>query len=207
MDGEPSNERAVREIATNPVLRAEAERVLPVLADNAKRPAGAGGVGRVIGKRMALFPVNLPEEAMAEWWSDYFDALADLPESALEAGMRAHIKAGGQFMPKPGELRQLALTTENRAVRALERARAAIEWQPPRQFDPVAAPQITPRIIRDEPTAEDKARVRQMFADYSSRVEAQKKPAENPFKVKANVDERGLTAEMRALLEQQRSEA
>lgn len=205
MSVEPSSERAVREIATNPALKAEAAQRLPELVAYARQPAGDVGVTRVVGKRMALYPVNLPKEAMAAWWTDYCEVLADLPESALEAGMVAHIKAGGQFMPKPGELRQLALTTENRAVRAAERARAAVEYQPPRTYEttPVA---IAPRIIRQEPTAEEKQRVREMYAEYSSRVEAGRppKPAPPPG-VFAKVDETGISAELRALVDREAS--
>lgn len=172
-----------------------------MLEAQARAPAGDEGVGRVVGKRLALFGVNLTPEASAAWWSDYLDCLADLPESALEAGMRAHIRSGAAFMPKPGELRQLALKTQNPAVRAVERARAALEWQPPKAYDPVAMPEITPRIMRQEPTPAEKQRVREMFASYAAQIEAKKPPKVEAFKCKAPVDETGITAELRAVME------
>ncbi len=202
-----SNEQAVREIATNPRLRAECEQLYPTLSTQARNPSGTDGVMRVVGKRFALFGVNLTEESAPAWWDDYFEALEDIPESALEAGMRAHIKAGAQFMPKPGELRTLALTTVNPAVRALERARAALEYQPPKDYDhnPV---EVSPRILRAEPTAEEKARARRWAADFSKRVEERPNPLKAPLgpPIQAKVDETGISAEMRALLARQRGE-
>lgn len=200
LDSEHSNERAVREIAQSAKLLAEARAALPTLEAQAKAPAGDEGVGRVVGKRLALFGVNLTPEASAAWWSDYLDCLADLPEAALEAGMRAHIRSGAAFMPKPGELRNLALTTVNPAVKAFERARAALEWQPPKTYDPTPV-SITPRVMRQEPPPEDKQRVRQMFADFAAHIETRKKPVESPFKCKAKVDETGITPELRAVME------
>lgn len=114
--------------------------------------------------------------------------------------MRAHIRSGGTFMPKPGELRQLALKTQNPAVKAVERAKAALEWQPPKAYDH-APIEITPRIIRQEPTPEEKQKVREMFAAYSAQVEASKPAPVEAFKVKAKVDETGITPELRAIME------
>jgi hypothetical protein len=198
---EPSNERAVREIASNPRLLAEARQALPQLQAAAKAQAGTDGVYRVVFNRIPNFPQpDRSEEEWAAWWGGYFTACAELPESALEAGMAEWLKAANHFMPAPGELRQLALTTPNRAARAAERARAAIEYQPPKTHDhnPVT---ITPRILRDEPTAAEKQRIREMAAAFSAAVEARKPPPIDAFKCKAKVDEMGITAEMRALME------
>lgn len=41
-------------------------------------------------------------------WSAYFRALEDVPLRLLEAAVSRCLKSGGAFLPKPGELRQMA---------------------------------------------------------------------------------------------------
>lgn len=206
LEQEPTHDRAVMQIAQTPALLEAAKAALPALAFSARCPADEGGVQRVIGKRFALFPQ--PERDGAEWdawWSDYYAVLADVPESALEAGMGAWVAMpSSQFMPKPGELKELALKTENRAAKAYQRAKAAIEYQPPRHFDLMEPPVCTPRGI-PEPSKGDKERVLRMAAEYAEKNRPLEKPDTRPMPIPATVDEKGVSAEMRSLMERRRS--
>lgn len=198
-------------IATTPALRAEVEAALPALRDQAKAPAGPAGVGRVIGSREALYPpMNLSDGAKEAWWNDYIETLSDLPESALEAGMRLWIKQpDSQFMPKPGQLRQLALTAENRAVRAYERAKAALEWEPPKVYERQELAAIDMRSARPSPSPEDIRRVKDWAKDYIAQTEALKVAASGPEMppVQAETDEQGLSPGMRELIQRRAAQA
>jgi hypothetical protein len=111
--------------------------VLEKLRIAATEPAGETGVTQVIAKRLPLYPQTGMEDGMWDaWWSDYFDALADLPTVALEAGMSAWVRSPeSRFMPKPGELRHLALNTPNPTgkayARELDQQRHEREWSGP----------------------------------------------------------------------------
>lgn len=182
-------------------MLAEARQALPALKEAAVAPAGDEGVTRVVSARFVVYPQReMTVEESVAWWTDYFDALSDLPEAAIEAGMRAWVREGAsEFMPKPGQLRQLALETENRPARAYERARRAVEYQPPRQY---ALAEILPtnvRILRDEPSAAEKRMVRAMMDQYRQHHEATRPPAAPERQPTFGaVDEGGLTAAMRA---------
>lgn len=189
-------------IATTPALREEVERVLPALREKAHGPAGREGVRRVIGKRLALFPPrDLGEGAIEAWWEDYIAALRDVPESALEAGMQAWIKRpDSRFMPKPGELRELAMTSENKAVRAYQRAQGAMTWEPPKTY---TVQKIEPPKLR-QPTSEDKERVRRWAKEYATQVEDKKPILPELPPNHGETDEKGITAEMRALMDRRK---
>lgn len=198
-------------IATTPTLKAEVEAALPALRDQAKAPAGVAGVGRVIGSREALYPpMNLSEGAKEAWWNDYIETLSDLPESALEAGMRLWIKQpDSQFMPKPGQLRQLALTAENRAVRAYERAKAALEWEPPKTYERQEITALDMRVARPSPSPEDVRRVKDWAKDYIAQTEALKAASSGPEMqpIQAATDEQGLSPAMRELIQRRAAQA
>jgi len=149
-----------------------------MLRARATQPAGEVGVREVIGRRFAMFPQpDRTDAEWASWWADHFDVLADLSVGALEAAMQAWVKLpDAEFLPKPGKLRELALTTPSRAVGAYQRAKAAMEYVPPRTYDPTAAPGVTPRILRTEPTAEEK-RVAKLGMDAFRAVMSAKKSA------------------------------
>ena len=102
---------------------------LPALRSAATKPAGAAGVKAVIGRRMAIYPqTEMTEGEWTAWWADYIDALQDIPNAALEAGMTAWVRRPeSQFMPKPGQLRDLALNTPNEADRAYNEALRQLE--------------------------------------------------------------------------------
>lgn len=187
--------------------------MLPDLRAHAAAPAGEEGVYRVIYPRRALFPQPKRTEAEADaWWNDYYDVLVDIPESALEAGMKAWIaKPDARFMPKPGELRALALKTANDAVRAHDRCKAAVEFEGAR-----AAPE-TPydfgavyRQLRlpsppSPARAADRERIRSQARDYLARdSERQEREAARRRNAGPNmggtIDEGAITPSMRAML-------
>ncbi|PIB91279.1 hypothetical protein CSW62_06635 [Caulobacter sp. FWC2] len=201
------------------MLLTEAARALPALKARATDPAGYHGVKRVIGRRFALFPQ--PERSDGEWaefWADYTDVLGDLTEGAVEAAMAAWVRRpDAEFLPKPGKLLELARTTPNRAVRSYERAKAAMDYKPPRRphpadsdpnyIDPSIRPLLQTSTGRVEPTAEDKARVRAQLAHYLAkdderRTRSKSVQAPRPD-VSGRVDESGITPQLRSLLERQ----
>lgn len=190
---------------------------MPSLLQAATAPASVAGVKNVVGRRFALFPQ--PERSdgeWAEWWADYIDVIGHLPEGAIEAAMAAWVRmADAEFMPKPGKLLELAKTTPNRDVRAYERCKAAIEYQPPRQahpadddlkyIDPKVRGLINPLSGRVEPTQADKERVRRQMREYIEQDEARKAMAKTAstakrLDVSGPVDETGVTPSMRAYL-------
>lgn len=179
---------AINEIVRNPVMLAEARQALPALRASATAGAGPEGVRRVVGNRLALFPLpNLSPPEWQAWWGDYFDALADLSEAALEAAMAAYIRdPAAEFMPKPGRLRALALETPNQAARAYSRAAAAI-----RKVDTVVEPSTGEKPSK-ELVDQMLSGFRQSFAErQASRTQPDRPPVRPP------VNETGLTRDMR----------
>ena len=124
-------------IVSNPALYAEAKAALPALMERVKG-GGVGAVRDVIGRRLVTFPQ--PDRSDAEWaawWADYFDALEDIPAQALEGGMKTWMqRPDAQFMPKPGELRALALKAGEPLYQAASRARRVAQL-PLRRFGPL----------------------------------------------------------------------
>lgn len=178
-------ETAIRELTRNPVMLAEAKQALPALKADASRPAGKDGVKRVVGRRMALYPPqSMSDAAWAAWWADYCDTLGDLPEAVLDAGMRTWINApDSAFLPKPGPLRALALSSRAPAIIAYERAKAATASPPPPEM-------VTPASRED---------VQRMLAEYRARLPTPPEPPKRP-PTHGKTDETGLTAEMRERL-------
>jgi hypothetical protein len=91
-------------------------------------PGGDRSVRGVVMRRYAIYPQ--PDRSDAEeaaFQADYFDALSDLPAEALEAGMRAWIKRpDARFLPKPGELRAMALDAGVKLYTAASRAKTVM---------------------------------------------------------------------------------
>ena len=194
-----TNSGAVNELACNPVMLAEARQALYAIRVCATAPAGEGGVQRVVARRLPTYPqTQMSDGQWAAWWQGYYEACGDLPEVALEAGMTAWVRdPTSQFMPKPGQLRELALSTPNRASTAYDRITAAI-----RQADRPAMPGGEPLAPRGPPPTKDG--VAQMLAGYRANV-AGRKAAEQARRPKTppmhgRTDETGITAEMRAVL-------
>lgn len=171
---------------------------MPAMIAEARHPAGHAGVRDVIGRRLALFPQPQRSDGeWAAWWADYCDTLADLPHGALEAGMQAWVKQiDAEFMPKPGKLRELAMTTPNRAAIRFDRAQAALNHKPT-----VVA--FTPRGI-EEPDANAKAQVKRLLEEYQAGFKAKEVPAfpaSNP-----PLTESGVSPLMRAVRDRQLAE-
>lgn len=129
---EPDSDRALMIVADSPGMLREVVRALPALREAATEESGEVGVREVIGRRFALYPQ--PQRSDAEWsmwWMDYYDVLADVPRSALEAAMSAWVRMPeSRFLPKPGELRALARRTQAREILAYERASRAAARRP-----------------------------------------------------------------------------
>ncbi|RAK51606.1 hypothetical protein [Phenylobacterium soli] len=126
-DGNPDD--ACQEIASYLALREECREILPALREQAERRADQEGIRAVVGRRFATYPQPERNEGeWAAWWRDYYDALTGLSLASLEAAMREWIKrSDSQFLPKPGELRELALRTPSRALQRYQRARRVVE--------------------------------------------------------------------------------
>jgi hypothetical protein len=103
---------AAEQIAADPALFAECRDNLPAIqaaCEAALIPAGEANVAKAIGSRMAVYPQpDRSDDEWVAWWSCYYDALADLPAKSIEAAMLDWIRSPAQFLPKPGELRELA---------------------------------------------------------------------------------------------------
>lgn len=196
----PDNGSA-QEIVRSPRMLAEARQALHAIRCCATQPAGEEGVQQVVGRRLVTYPqARMGDGEWAAWWQDYYDACADLTTEALEAGMAAWVRnPTSQFMPKPGQLRELAQQTPNRAVRAYTRITDALRLadRPPVEELPARTgplPEPEPRPTREE--------VATMLAAYRAQQTARK--ADLPdTSMRANygrTDERGLTPQMRAIL-------
>ncbi len=181
-------------------MLAEAQAALPALRACAEYPSGQAGVRDVIGRRFALYPQ--PERSDGEWeawWEDYLDALQDVPLAALTAAMSTWVKRPeSQFLPKPGELRALALESVTREGLACDTI-----WSASRIAN-------NRRVVEPEPEApkispEERERVKAMVADFLKQAKS-RQPA--PVVMRPNhgkTDETGITPELRALVEKQRS--
>lgn len=216
---EPSNHRAVSEIVSNPALLAEVTAALPAIKANATAPASHADIKRIVGAKFATF--RQTQRSDGEWamfWQDYYTVLEGLPSSALEAAMEAVIKDPAlEHLPKPARIKELAMLTPNRAVKAYDRAKAAVEYQAP-----VEREKLSPDLIKEmiqpiagrarlEPTQADKDRVRRMMRDYIAQDDERKASAKTAaaprLDVSGKVDDTGVTPELRALLERQRGTA
>lgn len=172
--------------------------MLPVLKAAATQKAGDEGVRDVIGRRFALY--QQPQRSDGEWaawWADYYDTLADVPWQALETAMAAWVAdPKSEFLPKPGKLREMAMTTPFRAAKHFGRAQKALTA--------IAAPD------RPAPTPQQVEAVRRMAAEATRRMVAASLAGRERLKVTpANTagkpDETGLTPAMKAVIERQRA--
>lgn len=200
-----SSESQASDIARVPALVAEAKRLLPTLKARAAYPAGVEGVRSIIGRRLATYPQ--PDRTDGEWtawWQDYFDALKDVPQPALEAAMTKWVRDPNEFLPKPGQLRYLATTTAYAEGLAYDRARKAVEIEPQFTGDRLHVEAPTARGI-PEPTASDKAKVKRWASEFIASV-GEKTAAAAPIRANQGaVDETGITPTLRALIEKQRA--
>ena len=157
---EPDDDRAVAVISESPMLRSEATMALPMLRQAAMAPATREQIRQIVGKRFATYPQ--PERDDGEWmawWEDYYTALEGIRADRIEAAMAEWTRSPEQFLPKGGQLRQLAekpgAVNGSRWSKAYNRAFLAT------------------RQIPDEPdkpamSKADKERIRREFADLVS---------------------------------------
>lgn len=208
---EPSNHRAVSEIANNPALLAEVKAALPAIKANATNPASHDDIKRIVGAKFATFrPTQRSDAEWAMFWADYFSVLEGLPASALEAAMEAVLNDPKvEHMPKPARIKELAMMTPNRAVKAYDRAKAAVEYEAPREVEKLPPEKIREMVQpiggkRLEPNEADKERVKRMMREFIEADEARKakerKAAEMPPPVQGVPDETGITPELRQSL-------
>lgn len=209
---EPSNHRAVSEIAGNPVLLAEVTAALPAIKANATAPASHEDIKRIVGSKFATFrPTQRSDAEWAMFWADYFSVLEGIPASALEAAMEAVLNDPKiEHLPKPARIKELALITPNRAVKAYDRAKAAVEYEPPKDI-----PKLSPEQIREmvqpiggkrlEPNDADKERVKRMMREFIEADEARKAKLKTEKQIAEPAcgvpDETGITPELRLALQ------
>lgn len=196
---ERSDPVAIDTIRKSPILRDEAAAAVPALRAAALTPATEAQIRAIIGQRFALFPQ--PERSDGEWaawWAAYFDALADLTPFAVEAGMAAWVRSpDAEFLCKPGKLSELARTVpnDNRWARAHHRAVSATAPAATEAVKPPAeaGARPTPEEV-DAVMAGFRERMTAMDPFARIHLKAQKTP-------QAKVDETGVSAEMRAMLD------
>lgn len=198
LDTEGSPDAAARAIAECPGVREEARSLLPALKAVAEHKAGDDGVKLVIGKRFSLFPQPERNDGeWAAWWADYYDTLSDVPLACLEAAMRAFVaRPGSQFMPKPGELRDLAFRTPSRSLQRFQRAKRALQIAdaPPSVSNPIGD------LLPERQIADDPAEVRRLLAEYTAQIGARSVGGTPKSSTAGKADEGGLTPQMRALI-------
>lgn len=125
LECERSADDALNGIVNSPALHSEVKAALPAIMERT-RGCGDAGVRDVVGRRLSTFPQpDRSEGEWVSWWMDYYDALGDLPYEALEGGMKAWLRQPEAFMPKPGELRALALKAGEPIWTAASRAKRA----------------------------------------------------------------------------------
>lgn len=213
---EPSNHQAVSEIASNQVLLDECRKALPAIHANATIPAGPEGVTKIISSLFVMYPQ--PARSDAEWtefWRNYHAVLSDQPMTALEAAKDVILKdAKVEFLPKAAKILEIAKMTPNRAVRAYDRAKAAVEYQAPVEREKLSPAQIKDMIqpiagrVRLEPTQADKDRVKRMVREFIEQDEARKakekakKSSEQREPACGVPDATGITPQLRQNLEE-----
>lgn len=204
LDGEQSDEDTAEAFAGSVALRDEAKAMLPVLKAAATQKAGDAGVRDVIGRRFALYPQPQRSDGeWAAWWADYYDTLSDVPWQALEAAMAIWVAdPKSEFLPKPGKLREMAMTTPFRAAKYYGRARKAVDGG---AGGPLANSTRAPSPQQAEA-------VRRMAREAAERMAASGMRARGGLKVTppntaGKPDETGLTPAMKAVIERQRAQA
>lgn len=194
LDSDSSPDAAARAIASSPVLLAEARAALPALQAVATARAGEDGVYAVVKRRFQIYPQ--PERSVADaalWWSDYYDALADVSLASLEAGMRAHVAdPASEFMPKPGRLRELAFTAPCRSLGRFYRARRAIAMA--EEVPAISGPRVDPGDVKA------------MLAEFEAKSIPTTTAKPRPY-IGGIPDEGGITREMRELIAKRAAEA
>lgn len=164
---------AIRLIATNPTLRAECARALPML-EGAKRPAEPEEVMAILVKHAPHYGVHA--KGPSEWaalFSSYLTALEGLPAQAIEDGFLRWNRGEGHndirmagFYPKAPQLCILAEKAKVSLYMAAYRARKALEYVE-------AQP-------KPQPTPEERERVKAQLRDLASQLGGRSVPSAAP---------------------------
>jgi hypothetical protein len=95
--------------------------------EHAAAPASSEQIITALAPMVTLYGVA--DRQPAEWkafWGFYVRALGDLPIEAIHAGVQDYIeRAGSEFFPKPGPLKEICRVHAIPVLMALGRARAA----------------------------------------------------------------------------------
>lgn len=201
---EASDAKAIEVIAASAVLRSEASMLLPMLRQEALRPATHDEIMMIVKSREQIFGDLRMDRSEVEWtvfWADYFEALSGLTASSIEAGMVAYIALpDSEWAPKPGKLAHLAKTTPTcgRFARAYNRARSAVvASQKAAEPKPVVEERPSPEAV--------KAMVAETLAALAetptAKAAAARKKALRPTPSAPLPAGSAMSAEMRAMLE------
>jgi hypothetical protein len=159
---------AVRLIAINPKLRAEAERLLPIL-EEMRQPARREEIVAVIVRAMPAWGIPIKTAGvMGVTFESYADGLEgyslyDVEEAVVRwnAGLPdVDIKSAG-FPPRPAQLAKLAQDAQREVYMARYRAKKALEY----------VEQAVPRLTEAE-REERAAQLRDLLADLDGRKKA-----------------------------------
>ena len=146
-------------------LRAEAERILPVL-NEMKRPATPDEIKAIVGREMPAWGVSAKHAAeYGVTFGSYVDALEGLSAYCIEEGVvrwnsgqrQEDLKSAG-FPPRPAQLAMLATEARNELFMAAYRAKLAVQH----------AEEKAPRVISDEERAQVKAGMADLLRQIGS---------------------------------------
>lgn len=201
---ETSDDKAVEVISKSPMLRSEAAMLLPMLRQEALRPAQPEEIMMIVKSREQIFGDLRMERSEVEWtafWADYFEALNGLTAASIEAGMVAYIALpDSEWSPKPGKLAHLAKTTptQGRFTRAYNRARAAVvasqkAEEPKRPAEPKPSPEAVKAMLAET--------LKALAETPLAKAAAARKKALRPTPSAPLPAGSTMSAEMRAMLE------
>lgn len=171
---------AISEIAGSSLMLEQVQGMLEHLRNVAARPAEEMEIRRLIVNLFAIYPQ--PTRADAEWssfWAPYVETLEGVCAPAIEAALKTWVAdPKSEFLPKPGRLRELAMTVRNPATSAFYIAAKAIRKAEERakmdsrpqlaRHEIQALPELSARAM---PTEESRASVRAMAAQFRAQVE------------------------------------
>lgn len=160
-------------------------RQLELLAE----PSGSDLVKRSLAPLVLVYGLGVQAEAPV-FWQVYEQALSDLPRMALERAVSEYQRIG-KFFPKPAEIRELAEPHATALRMAAHRAKKASEWQAPKglaEADRIPLDQY--KALMDDTLG----KLAGMDMLGRTKVRQVKPP-------QARVDETGISAEARALME------
>jgi hypothetical protein len=210
----PSDE-AIDRIASDDVLLAEARTQLPLVRARISRPATTQDLKDLIMARMQTYPQPMREDW--EWslfWADYTATLEGLTRESIEAGLKAWVASNAEFLPKPGQLRSIAMSQPTRTLLMLNTLSLACQEGQRREDESRAAlqgqreaPHVRPRYFSKP--KDDREAVAGMRDDWltlqelrrAERPRVDARPTHGPL-----AEGHHVTAEMLSVLKRQTEE-